>query len=97
MTAFPPLTESAGQPISLIQRIQPTHLPLSVLIFLSGLTMATQGDLKMTAFTPLIPAHSFTAAVEAKQVAQQNKLKAETEAQQKVIEAEAEAKEEAEE
>lgn len=34
---------------------------------------------------------AFTTAVEAKQVAQQNKLKAETEAQQKVIEAEAEA------
>lgn len=35
---------------------------------------------------------AFTNAVEAKQVAQQNKLKAETEAQQKVIEAEAAAK-----
>ena len=35
---------------------------------------------------------AFTEAVEAKQVAEQNKLKAQTEAQQKVIEAEAEAK-----
>jgi regulator of protease activity HflC (stomatin/prohibitin superfamily) len=35
---------------------------------------------------------AFTNAVEAKQVAQQNKLKAETEAEQKVIEAEAAAK-----
>lgn len=35
---------------------------------------------------------AFTEAVEAKQVAQQNKLKAQTEAEQKVIEAEAEAK-----
>lgn len=35
---------------------------------------------------------AYTSAVEAKQVAQQNKLKAETEAEQKVIEAEAEAK-----
>lgn len=35
---------------------------------------------------------AFTSAVEAKQVAQQNKLKAETEAQQKIVEAEAAAK-----
>lgn len=35
---------------------------------------------------------TFTSAVEAKQVAQQNKLKAETEAQQKIVEAEAAAK-----
>ena len=37
-------------------------------------------------------ADAFTNAVEAKQVAQQNKLKAETEAQQKIVEAEAAAK-----
>ena len=48
-------------------------------------------ELVSTAIEDIDFAKSFTDAVEAKQVAQQNKLKAQTEAEQKVIEAEAQA------
>ena len=64
MVTLPLLMMVAGQPNCLMQILQSLHLSVTV-HFLVLFTIEMHGDLKIIALTPLIAAHSFTAATDA--------------------------------
>lgn len=63
MVTLPLLMMVAGHPNCLMQILQSLHFSVTV-HFLVLFTIEIHGDLKIIALTPLIAAHSFTAATD---------------------------------